>query len=302
MSCSSLAFSLKNTHMSTKSICLSLVTAFAGPFFSIFCHCHTLIHVTLQHWRAHPTAPSPAARSVLRTPAPHIAPQHAALLPARRVSPKARIPPTPGLWSCPCSPSPGGIFALSSSERKAASRNRSLCRAVLHFGTECGCEGAPGAPGHIDVLPLTAQHLAALGEEAPAISLLSSAFRQGLSLTSVLGEHACAHFYRTHVCCVSKQRTAKPYVLGINRAENPGKNPELRAWALEWNSPALRGGSGTNASLLSSARPAGSGQCSPKKLHHNSTSATISPCFCSHCFLNRRMCKPDNLSPQNGRF
>lgn len=52
MSGSSLAFSLKNTHMSTKSICFSLVTAFAGPFFSIFCHCHTLIHVTLLCRRA----------------------------------------------------------------------------------------------------------------------------------------------------------------------------------------------------------------------------------------------------------
>lgn len=66
MSCSSLAFSLKNTHMSTKSICLSLVTAFAGPFFSIFCHCHTLIHVTLRRGRAQPPAPGPAARSTLR--------------------------------------------------------------------------------------------------------------------------------------------------------------------------------------------------------------------------------------------
>lgn len=56
MSGSSLAFSLKNTHMSTKSICLSLVTAFAGPFFSIFCHCHTLIHVTLWRGRARPPA------------------------------------------------------------------------------------------------------------------------------------------------------------------------------------------------------------------------------------------------------
>ena len=59
---------------------------------------------------------------------------------------------------------------------------------VLHFATECDCEGAPGAPGHIDVLPLTAQHPAALGEEvAPVSSLLSSAFRQGLSLMSVPG-------------------------------------------------------------------------------------------------------------------
>lgn len=56
MSGSSLAFSLKNTHMSTKSICLSLVTAFAGPFFSIFCHCHTLIHVTLRRGKAQPPA------------------------------------------------------------------------------------------------------------------------------------------------------------------------------------------------------------------------------------------------------
>lgn len=60
MSGSSLAFSLKNTHMSTKSICLPLVTAFAGPFFSIFCHCHTLIHVTLWHGRAQLPAPTPA--------------------------------------------------------------------------------------------------------------------------------------------------------------------------------------------------------------------------------------------------
>lgn len=52
MSGSFLAFSLKNTHMSTKSICFSLVTAFAGPFFSIFCHCHTLIRVTLLCRRA----------------------------------------------------------------------------------------------------------------------------------------------------------------------------------------------------------------------------------------------------------
>lgn len=76
---------------------------------------------------------------------------------------------------------------------------------VLHYGTERGCEGAPGAPGDFDVLLLTAQHLAALGEEvASESSLLSSAFRQCLSLTSVLGEHACAHLYRTHVRRVSK--------------------------------------------------------------------------------------------------
>lgn len=53
--------------MSTKSICFSLVTAFAGPFFSIFCHCHTLIHVTLLCRRA---SACPSARHQHRPPVP----------------------------------------------------------------------------------------------------------------------------------------------------------------------------------------------------------------------------------------